>query len=111
MTKVYFGQRQDLEAYKDADIENFTIDVYNNDNTNYDFTGATGFVMSFYPTQEREEVLKSGGNISASGNRVTVNVDYKDVINLPVGEYWYDIKFTTSGNYDHVILFGKFTVR
>ncbi len=40
--KVYTGARLDLEFYKGYNISNYEFSVYNDDDTDYDFSNSTG---------------------------------------------------------------------
>jgi len=42
LIKVYTGARLDLEFYKGYAIANYEFTVYNDDDTDYDFTNSTG---------------------------------------------------------------------
>ena len=96
--KVNAGSEQCLQMYKGDDVVNFTFTYLNADGTAFDFTGGTGYAITFY--EERDgRVLNSTINLTVSSNVITWSDLYTDLA-LEIGTWYQSMTYTdTDGNF------------
>ena len=86
-TKLYIGEKQDLELLVGDDVIDATFTVLNSDGSSYDFTGFTDINFYIYDYKARRflrETFVNTTNLSISSNVITLKVDYSvDVDILP----------------------------
>jgi hypothetical protein len=109
---LYEGKRKNIQIYKDKDIVNFVFAVFNNDDTDYSFTGIASAAMNIYNDETRTEILatftQAESHISQSSNDLTLNIDYSADIGtaLELGLYWWDLSWVDANALDRVLAFG-----
>lgn len=115
-TKLYIGEREDLELYLGDDVIDFLFEVFNSDDTDYDFTGLTDLYLEIYDGRGGTLLLTitddSGAtNVAQSSNDITLNIDWSasmDAIGL--GDYYYRLAWEDSSNHPITVAYGTWRV-
>lgn len=102
---VFIGQPTNLCLLMHNDINGFQFKIFNEDKTNYDFSGLTDLFLKIYePGSElRSKLLvtiaQGDPGVDVSGNIITWNSKYTDDIKIFVSKtYYYELSWKDADN-------------
>ena len=113
--KTYRGARLDLEFYKSKATINFPVEVFNDDESEFDLTVYWGIFLKVFHKIHGTLVLtldESDGQItlySPADNFVIIDVSDSESLLRPK-EYWYECYGIREDDEQELIFFGVFKV-
>ena len=116
--KVYIGMSLCLELQMHNGPDGFTFTVFNEDGSDYNFTGLTDLFLKIYAprkTQKRTELLvtiaQGDPGVSVAGNVITWNSDYDTDISLfEEDTYYYELSWVNAASKLITIAFNGLTI-
>lgn len=112
--KTYKGGRLDLEFYKGKATINFEVEVFNDDDSEFDLTIYDSIALKVFHKIHGTLVVtldESDGEISLySPPDNFVIIDFSSSYQLRPKEYWYECFGVREDNEEELIFFGVFKV-
>lgn len=116
MTKLYIGDRLDLELMYEEDIILFIFNILNADETVYDFTGFTDVYIEIYDANTKRKLQQSlvmNTNLTIptpTNGQIEFKLDYNSDISIRTGEYYYRLSYLDTQGKKQSVIYGDFKI-